>query len=219
MPITVLIADDHPIIRYGFRNEIARHPDMVLVGEAEDGDTAFALMQTVKPDVALLDINMPGQKTLQILRRNQQNLDAGTRIAILTAYGDIESVVGMLNAGATGYILKDEDISEVVTAIRSIARGHMWLSPQVVQLMQQGKHDASDHRVSTMSRRELEILRVLAYGYTNRQIAQMLNISEGTVKNHIISLYDSIGVHTRAEAVAWAWLHRIIDHSGQNLIA
>ncbi|MEK7278153.1 MAG: response regulator transcription factor, partial [Chloroflexota bacterium] len=162
--VRVLLADDHPIVRDGIRNELARHFDIKVVGEATNGDEALRLTEELRPDVLLLDIAMPGLKVVEIMRQLQR-LPSPPRILVLTAYGDEENVLGMLQAGATGYLLKDEDPAAIVEGVRAVAQGRPWLSAAVVGKL--AKHVAEEETRPTapeLSARELEVLRQLARG-------------------------------------------------------
>lgn len=216
--LRVLIADDHPIVRSGIRNELAQCPDIEIVGEAINGDEAVQTAKTLQPDVILLDINMPGLKAVQVARQLQASASP-TKVLVLTAYGDIDSILGMLDAGAGGYLLKDEDPSAIVQGIRAVARGKIWLSPTIAQsLVEHATNDrksfATEPRnsIPPLSPRELEVLQLLAQGQTNKQIADTLMIAEGTIKNHVATIYDKLKVNSRAEAVVWAWQHGLADH-------
>jgi DNA-binding NarL/FixJ family response regulator len=213
MTIKVLLADDHPIVRSGIRNELMRHSEMEVIGEAADGDEALRLSRTLYPDVLVLDINMPGLKAVRVIRELQAD-PRRPHVFILTAYSDRENIVGMLRAGATGYLLKDEDPSKIVEGIQVVAQGRTWLSAAVAAgLVSQVAGDVVETAVARLSEREAEVLRLMAQGYSNAQIAETLVISEGTVKNHVTNLYDRIVVHSRAEAVVWAWQHGVVQAS------
>jgi DNA-binding NarL/FixJ family response regulator len=208
--IRVLIADDHPIVRSGIRNELSNHQDIEIVGEAVDGNQTLQKTHELRPAVLVLDIQMPGMKAVQVLRAIQE-MPEGPNVLILTAFKDPEDVLGMLRAGAKGYLLKDSDSSEIVEAIRTVSAGKTWLSPLIeatlIDLISGAKVLGEKY---TLSGRENDVLRLLARGYSNDQIAGLLGISEGTVKNHVTNIYDKIGVHTRSEAVAWAWEHGVV---------
>jgi DNA-binding NarL/FixJ family response regulator len=208
--IRVLIADDHPIVRSGIRNELSNHQDIEIVGEAVDGNQTLQKTHELRPAVLVLDIQMPGMKAVQVLRAIQEMPEA-PNVLILTAFKDPEDVLGMLRAGAKGYLLKDSDSSEIVEAIRTVSAGKTWLSPLIeatlIDLISGAKVLGEKY---TLSGRENDVLRLLARGYSNDQIAGLLGISEGTVKNHVTNIYDKIGVHTRSEAVAWAWEHGVV---------
>jgi DNA-binding NarL/FixJ family response regulator len=209
MTIKVVIADDHPIVRSGVRNELVRHQDIEMVGEATNGDEVLRLVETLAVDVLLLDINMPGVKAVTVIRTLKSRPNP-PHVLVLTAYGDLENVLGMLQAGANGYLLKDEDPSSIAEGLRAVAQGRTWLSSAVAQsLVGRVTEDETQAAPEPLSDREKEVLRWLAQGNSNAQIAEGLAISEGTVKNHVTTLYDRLGVHSRAEAVAWAWQHGI----------
>ncbi|MCC6192750.1 MAG: response regulator transcription factor [Anaerolineales bacterium] len=213
MTIKVVLADDHPVVRSGIKNELSQSVDIEVVGEAANGDEALRLARELQPDVLLLDINMPGQKAVRVIRELQAQTTE-PRILILTAYSDVENVVGMLKAGATGYLLKDENPSVIADGVRAVAQGTLWLSAAVAaSLVGQatGEHPLAEN--DTLSDRELDVLRLMAQGCSNGQIAEALAISEGTVKNHVTHLYDHLGVRSRAEAVVWAWQHGVVQAS------
>ncbi len=200
-PLRVLLADDHPIVRSGIRNELIRHSDIQVVGEAADGDEALRLAEALKPDVLILDIAMPGLKAVQIIRQLRAR-SAPPYILVLTAYRDTENVLGMLQAGATGYLLKDEDPAAIVEGVRTVARGRTWLSPTVAEAMQRGLGD--EKKPEALTEQEIEILRQLAEGKTDREVSQKLGIAERTVRYRLRVIYDKLGVNTRVEAVVWA---------------
>ncbi len=134
IPLRVLLADDHPVVRSGIRNELARHADIEVVGEAVSGDEALQLAEALRPNVLILDIAMPGLKAAQVIRRLRAR-STSPGILVLTAYGGVDNVLGMLQAGATGYLLKDEDPTTIVEGVRAVARGRPWLSPAVAQVL------------------------------------------------------------------------------------
>lgn len=203
--IRVLVADDHPVVRSGIKDELAKHPDLVVLGEAIDGDETLALARTLKPDVLLLDINMPGLQPVKVVRELAK-LETGPQILVLSAYSDVEYVFEMLKAGVHGYLLKDEEPGRIAEGIRAVAAGQTWLSSAVAESIVQGTVREGKQR--QLSPREEEVLSLMAKGLSNEAIAETLSISEGTVKNHVSNLYSKLGVRSRAEAVAWAWGHR-----------
>jgi DNA-binding NarL/FixJ family response regulator len=207
MAIRVLIADDHPIVRSGVRGELARHADIEVIGEATNGDEAVQHVEVHQPDVLLLDIQMPGMKATEVIRRTKR-LSRPVRVLVLTAYGDVENVHDMLGAGAAGYLMKDEAPEVIADAVRAVATGRTWLSNEVLQtLTQYGDVEVQRPVYANLSEREVQVLTLVALGSSNAQTATALDISEGTIRNHLNSIYDKLGVHTRAEAVVWAWQH------------
>lgn len=205
--ITVVVADDHPIVRDGIRQELAKHPDLYILGEATSGDEALQLTQALHPAVLLLDINMPGQRAPQVARA-VADLDHPPRILVLSAYGDVEIVLEMMKAGVTGYVLKDEDPSRIVEGIRAVAAGDTWLSEAVSHGIARGAiRSLRSEPQPRLTAREQEVLGLMAGGISNDEIAGELSLTIGTVKNHVSNIYLKLGVRSRAEAVAWAWQH------------
>ena len=212
-PITVVLADDHPVVRTGVKNELSRYADIELIGEAVNGDEALRLTRELAPRVLILDINMPGMRAAQVVRE-VRSAEAGSHVLILSAYGDLEYVLAMLRAGATGYLLKEEDPSAIVEAIRGVAKGETWLSSSVASsLALSALNERGENARYELTQREKEVLLLVAKGYDNLKVAESLSISEGTVKNHITNIYDKLGVQSRAEAVAWAWQHGVMAES------
>jgi two-component system response regulator DegU len=209
--IRVIVADDHPIVRSGIKNELLCYPDVEVLGEAADGDETLCQVETLQPDVLLLDINMPGLRAVQLVRRLQA-LPVPPQILVLTAYGDAELVLALLKAGATGYLLKDEDPSAIIEAVRTVAQNETYLSKAVVaSVMEHAISKDARQPKPELSPREMEVLQLVAQGWDNAQIARTLSISEGTVKNHVTNLYNKVGARSRAELVAWAWQRRLME--------
>ena len=196
--IRVLIADDHPVVRDGLRGVIDGQPDMHVVGEAGHGAEALARVDAEPVDVVLMDLRMPimgGVEAIRQLRRTTPSV----RVLVLTTFDTDRDVLPAIEAGATGYLLKDTPRDELLRAVRAAHRGEAVLSPAVAgRLMGQVRTPAQD----TLSGRELEVLRLVAAGFTNREAAQKLFISEATVKTHLLHIYAKLGVRDRASAVA-----------------
>jgi DNA-binding NarL/FixJ family response regulator len=201
MKIRIVIADDHAIVRSGIRNELKRHSDFEVAGEAMNGDDAIRLVYELKPDILLLDINMPGRKVIDIVQEIKNQTDL-CRILVLSAHGDIPTIIGMLKAGVNGYILKDEDPEVLSEAIHSILLGDTWLSPGVSDRLFtiiNNIDGINDNK--TFTKRELEVLGKIASGNTNREIAGGLHMSERTVEFHIGNILKKFGAKSRLEAV------------------
>lgn len=204
MQIRVMIADDHPIVRSGIRNELNRYPDLTVVGEAEDGDETLQKVAELRPDVLLLDINMPGLRAVQVLRA-LRGAPVPPKVVILTAYSDPENVVGLLQAGASGYITKEARPDEIGEAIRAAARGGILVSPAIMNILTEiGVHPKAQIGKEILSRREMEVLEYLARGISNQQIADEIGLSERTVRFHVENILTKLGVHNRMEAVMLA---------------
>lgn len=203
--IRVLLADDHPAVRAGIRGALEQAADIVVVGEATDGEEALQLIEKLRPDVALLDCRLPGLEGIRVAAAIREQ-DWPTRVLALSAYTDDQYVYGMLQAGVAGYLLKEEPLETVVTAVRAVARGEEWYSrPVMAKMAAWARGETMQSRAAGLTKREQEVLRLLARGWDNQRIAKDLVISEGTVKNHVTSIYTKLGVRSRADAVAWAW--------------
>ena len=200
-PIRLLIVDDHPVVRDGLRGMLASEADLEVVGEAEDGREALTAATELRPDVILMDLRMPGLGGAAAIRElGERGMTA--RVLVLTTYDSDSDVVPALEAGATGYLLKDAPRAELVGAIRAAARGEAVLSPSVAtRLVRQLQVPAQD----ALSDRELEVLTLIAHGETNRGAASRLFISEATVKTHLLHIYAKLDVNDRAAAVAAAY--------------
>jgi DNA-binding NarL/FixJ family response regulator len=201
MPITLLIVDDHPVVRDGLRGIFTGGDRFEVIGEAANGAEAIALAEARKPDVVLMDLRMPevdGVAAIAELARR----GVPSRILVLTTYDTDSDVLPAIEAGATGYLLKDAPREELFRAVEAAARGQAVLSPAVAtRLMGQMRAPTSD----VLSQRELEVLGLIARGSTNREAATALFISEATVKTHLLHVYAKLGVKDRAAAVAVAF--------------
>jgi DNA-binding NarL/FixJ family response regulator len=200
-PIRILIVDDHPVVRDGLRGMLAGDPDLEVVGEASDGAKALDVVERLHPDVILMDLRMPGLGGAPAIRALGER-GSPARVLVLTTYDSDSDVVPALEAGATGYLLKDTPRNELVRAIRAAAQGGAVLAPSVAtRLVSQLREPARD----TLSERELEVLGLIAQGETNRGAAARLFISEATVKTHLLHIYEKLEVNDRAAAVAAAY--------------
>jgi len=206
--IRVVLADDHPVVRGGIRIMLEAHGDIEVVGEAHNGEEAITLVREIMPDVLLLDMEMPKKSGLEVARDLAR---AATRILALSAHDDEEYIFGLLDAGASGYLTKDEAPDMIVDAVRGVAAGEdEWISARVAEKMIRRRRYELEKQSADLSPREAEVLTLVGRGLTNPQIAETLFISEGTVKNHVSRVYEKLGLRTRAEAVAWAWEHGLV---------
>ena len=215
--IKVLLADDHHVVRKGVRSELEQHTDIKVIGEAVNGQDALEQVRRLQPDVLVLDINLPHlsgtQVTEQLREMPKPPLVEADRIwppsiLILSAYIEQEYVFNLFAAGAKGYLLKDESPERIAQGIRQVYRGEPALSIPVQKMLLFRKNEFQHD----LSERELEVLRLLAKGNTNEEIAEVLFITVGTVKNHVTNIYKKLpSVRTRSEAVAWAWQNRIVE--------
>ncbi|MFL5893491.1 MAG: response regulator [Thermoleophilaceae bacterium] len=209
MTIRVLLADDEDMVRSGFRLVLIREPDIEVVGEAVDGAQAVAQVDRVRPDVVLMDIRMPLMDGIEATRRIAAG-ETGARVLVLTTFDEDSYVYGALRAGASGFLLKYAPADDLVHAIRVIAGGEAMLAPSVTRRMiEQFARRAPDpsaaSRVASLSPREREVLRLVARGLTNGEIAQELVVSPATVKTHVARLLEKLEVRDRVQAAALAF--------------
>ncbi|MDG4787938.1 response regulator transcription factor [Micromonospora sp. WMMD1102] len=199
--ISLLIVDDHPVVRDGLRGMFSADGRFEVLGEAGDGAEAIAAGERLRPDVILMDLRMPRTDGVTAIRELARR-GVSARILVLTTYDTDSDVLPAIEAGATGYLLKDAPREELFRAVEAAARGQAVLSPAVAtRLMGQIRQPASE----PLSQRELEVLELIAQGSTNREAARQLFISEATVKTHLLHVYAKLGVNDRAAAVATAF--------------
>jgi DNA-binding NarL/FixJ family response regulator len=205
--IRVLLADDHPTMRAGLSQLLAAVADIEVVGAAADGQEAVGLAAEQRPDVILMDLQMP---VLDGIEATRQIVEAGSegRIVILTSFSDRERIVEALDAGAIGYLLKDAEPDELLRGIRAAARGDSPLAPKVASAVLRDRLDR-DRPEAELTVREREVLELIAQGLPNKQIALRLEISEKTVKAHLTKIYQAIDVTDRTQAALWAERHGI----------
>ncbi|MET7876701.1 response regulator transcription factor [Micromonospora profundi] len=211
LPIRLLIVDDHPVVRDGLRGMFTGDPDFEVVGEARDGAEALALAANRRPDVVLMDLRMPGMDGVTAIGRLVGS-GSPAKVLVLTTYDTDADVLPAIEAGATGYLLKDAPREELVRAVRAAARGEAVLSPSVAgRLMGRLRAPAEE----PLSHRELEVLAMVAKGTSNREAAARLFISEATVKTHLLHVYAKLGVNDRAAAVAVAYDRGLLTPGGR----
>ncbi len=203
--IRVLLAEDHAVVRAGLEELLEGADDFEVVGAAEEGHGAVEMAAELRPDVVLCDLSMPGldgiESTRGILERSPE-----TRVVILTAFSERDRILGALDAGAVGYLLKDAVPEELFDAVRSAARGESPLAPKAASIV---LADRAEQRSADLTDREREVLGLVAEGLPNKRIAQRLSISEKTVKAHLTRIFERIGVSGRTEAALWARRHGI----------
>ena len=207
--IRVLLADDHPLIRTGLRTSLEEDEELIVVGEARDGTDVLGLCQELSPDVLLLDLNMPGPSPVTTVYALMEQCPQ-VKIIVLTAYDDEVYIRKLVGLGVAGYILKDEAPETLVRAIHAALEGDTWFSRRVIDLLATPATGSADiENDCRLTERESEVLDLLVKGRSNSQIAEALVIVEGTVKNHLVNIYQKLGVHSRAEAISWVLYHEV----------
>lgn len=198
--IRLVIVDDHPVVRAGLVGMLTDEPGFEVVGEASDGDQAARIAAATSPDVVLMDLRMPGVDGVAATAAITGAGDA--KVLILTTYESDDQILAAIEAGASGYLLKAAPQAEIVAGIRSVAAGQTALSPQVaVRLVERMRAPASE---TVLTAREIDVLRLVATGHSNKQIAVALGIGESTVKTHLLKVFEKLGVADRTRAVTLA---------------
>lgn len=204
--IKILMADDHPVVRAGIRGMLETQPDFEVVAEAENGREAIDQIEKIKPDVVLMDLRMPEMDGVEAIGKIKEKYPS-INILVLTTYDTDADIVRAVEAGATGYLLKDAPREELFRAVRGTAKGETVLAP-VVAARLMGK--VRDHGEQALSAREIDVLMLVARGASNQDVAEKLHISTATVKSHLIQIYQKLGVSDRTAAVTTAIEHGII---------
>ena len=197
-PITVFLADDHAVVRKGIRDFIEEDPALQVIAEASDGAEAWALLAQQQPDVAVLDIRMPHLTGVELTRRIKEHFPQ-VRVLILTAYDDEPYVLALVRAGADGYILKTASSRELLAAIKQVYGGRSFIDSAIASSIITGAFRSAPEE--QLTERELEVVRGVAKGWTNREIAQQLAISDRTVQGHLANIFAKLHVASRTEAV------------------
>ena len=201
--IRVLLVDDHPVVRQGIRNLLAKENDIVIVGEAKDGSEALKLVEDLSPDVMLLDMELPGMSGTQVAKHLQEK-NSPVKILALSAYDDRQYIQELLANGASGYLIKEEVPETIIEAVRGVAYGEQgWISRQVAAQMSTWIGGAEEDQ-SSLTPREIEVLRGVVDGKTNQEIGLTLGISEKTVEKHLEGVFTKLNVASRVEAAVLA---------------
>ena len=200
MSIRILIADDHPIVRTGIATELERIVNFEIVGKAGTADEALQFAKELIPDVLLLDINMPGMKMVELLQGIRDE-KISTKVLILTAFKDPGNVLGALEAGAHGYLLKDEAPNNIAAAINAIVRNEAWFSPSIQKILAEKARGKQILREDEFTKREEQIMDYINEGWKNSEIAAQLQLSQRTVEYHLSNIYKKLGVDSRTRAI------------------
>ena len=207
-PVRVLVVDDHAVVRRGLADLLSGDEHIVVVGEAADGAAAVELTVSLRPDVAVMDLQMPGVDGVEATRRIVE-LAPGTQVLVLTSFSDSERIVSALDAGAMGYLLKDADPDDVIAGIHAVSRGESPIHPRAARELLVSRSRPQSQSLPTLTPREIDVLRLVRLGLANKQIARRLGISERTVKAHLTSTFQRIGVLDRTQAALWAERHDV----------
>lgn len=214
--ITVLIIDDHQLVREGIRNFLQRQSDITVVGEAGSGQEGLRLVGELVPDVVLMDLVMPEMDGIETTRRLKR-ISPDSQVIVLTSFDDDQHILPAIRAGALSYILKDVGTAALADAVRKAARGEVTMTPQVAarvmrELRQGGQ--PSTQASADLSEREVEVLRLIAEGRSNTEIAERLVISEHTVKRHVSNILSKLHLADRTQAAVYAWREGMVDKNG-----
>lgn len=207
-PVRVLIADDHAVVRQGLRTFLALHDDLEVVGEAGDGEETLRQVEALLPDVVVIDLVMPKVDGIEAIRRIR-DVTPSTRVLVLTSFLDDEKLFPAVKAGAAGYLLKDVEPSALADAIRSVARGEALLHPAVAGRVMDELAGRRPAPVEQLTERELDVLRLLARGLSNKAIALELGVSEKTVKTHVSNILAKLHLADRTQAALYAVRERL----------
>lgn len=209
--INVMIADDHSMVREGIKALLELDGDIKVIEEAVDGNDCLDKLKKTKPDVLLLDINMPNLNGIEVLK-NIRSHKMNVKVLVLTVHNEVEYLMKAIDIGVEGYILKDSESSELKSAIYEICKGESYIQPSLIPLLNAKRIEKSkdSDKIHELTKRELEVLTLLAVGMYNKEIAEKLDISERTVKNHISNLFKKIGVTDRTQAAVFAIRNNLI---------
>lgn len=217
-PIRLLLADDHAVLRAGLTALLNAEPDMEVIGEAGDGAACIQLVEKLRPDVVLLDLNMPEMNGLEALPELRR-LAPQSRILVLTMHDDESYLRQVLAAGGAGYVLKQAADSELLTAIRTVYHGGTFLHPAHTQVLlhptSTTEPESTDEELALLSERELEVLKLLALGHSNKEIAELLYLSVKTVETYKARLMDKLALKTRSALVRFALRHKLLREDAE----
>lgn len=212
MPVKVILADDHSMIREGLKQLLEITGEIQVIGEAADGVECLSLLKKIKADILLLDINMPNMNGLQVLEKINK-LQSPIKVLILTVHNEIEYLIKAIDIGVNGYMLKDSGSAELKKAIFSIYNGETYIQPELTPLLNQKlvEKESDLDKLHSLTKREVQILKLIAEGLFNKEIGDRLDISERTVKNHVFNLFKKIGAADRTQAAVFAIKNNVVD--------
>ncbi len=209
--IKIMLVDDHEMVREGIKQLIEFDGDIKVIAQASKGEDCLKLLQSELPDIILLDVNMIGMNGIDVLKEIRRNR-IPVKVAMLTVHNEVEYLVSLVDIGVEGYILKDSSSAELVKAIKHIYQGETYIQPDLIPALNSRliHRDEDQEKIDALTRRELEVLKLVAKGHFNKEIAIQLDISERTVKNHISSIFRKIDVSDRTQAAVFAIKNNLI---------
>lgn len=212
--IEILIADDHSMIREGLKQLLELESDIKVIAQAKDGIETIDKIKEYQPDVILLDINMPNKNGLEVIEELHQK-KVKTKILVLTIHNEVEYLYKAVEIGVQGYVLKDSESDVLISAIRSINKGETYIQPNMASLLfkklNSKEKEKEEKRINDLTKREIEVLKLITEGMLNKEIAHKLNISEKTVKNHVSNIFKKIDVSDRTQAAVFAIKNNIVS--------
>lgn len=214
--IRILLVEDHHVVRAAVATFLAKETDLEVVGEVAQAAELLTTVRRLRPDVLVMDAHMPNHKVIETTRHLRQEYPA-MQILILSAYDRRDYVVGLLQAGVAGYVLKDDTPDMLLRAVRAVSGGEEWVSPRVAQILVQSVRNWDERPSDKLTEREMEVLCLMAEGYKNEEIAAELVITIQTVKNHVTSIFRRLGVESRVEAVLYAINHGMVNGEASNV--
>ena len=212
MAIKIMIADDHSMIREGLKNLLELDGDIQVIAEAVDGEDCLNKLQVVKPDVLLLDINMPKKNGLEVLK-SLKSKKSKLKVLVLTVHNEIEYLMKAVDIGVNGYVLKDSESAELKKAIFTVAEGESYIQPSLIPALNAKMIETNKdaEKIKSLTKRELDVLKLLAVGMYNKEVGKRLEISERTVKNHVSNIFKKLGVTDRTQAAVFAIRNNIVQ--------
>ncbi len=211
MAVNIMITDDHSIIREGLKQLLELEGDFKVIAEAADGIDCINKLEIVRPDVLLLDINMPNMNGLEVLQKMKEK-KCKVKVLVLTIHSEVEYLLKAVDIGVNGYLLKDSESAELKKAIMAVVHGENYIQPSLIPVLNAKMidRDTDAVKIESLTKREMEVLKNLSFGMYNKEIAEKLNISERTVKNHISNIFKKIEVTDRTQAAVFAIRNNLI---------
>ena len=212
MAVKIMIADDHSMIREGLKNLLELDGDIQVISEAVDGEDCLDKLQVVKPDVLLLDINMPKKNGLEVLK-SLKSKRSKLKVLVLTVHNEIEYLMKAVDIGVNGYVLKDSESAELKKAIFTVAEGETYIQPSLIPALNAKmiENNKDAEKIKSLTKRELDVLKLLAVGMFNKEVGKRLEISERTVKNHVSNIFKKLGVTDRTQAAVFAIRNNLVQ--------